>query len=62
MLLAQQFRARSGCQELGTHHLHIRAGSSRTGKKNLASLPDAAERQARLRAGTIEGRGRHDDA
>ena len=47
MLHAQQF-----------HDFLIRAGSSRTVKKNLASLPDAAERQARLRAGTIEGRGR----
>ena len=58
MLLAQQFRARSGCQELGTHDLHIRAGSSRTGKKNLASLANAAKHRPRLRAGTIEGRGR----
>ena len=47
MLLVQQF-----------HDFLIPAGSSRTVKKSLASLADAAKHQARLRAGTIEGRGR----
>ena len=46
MLLAQQF-----------HDFLIRAGSSRTVKKSLASLADA-ETSRRLGAGTIEGRGR----
>ena len=47
MLLVQQF-----------HDFLIRAGSSRTAKKGLASLADAAKHQARLRAGKIERRGR----
>ena len=47
MLLAQQ-----------VHDFHIPAGLSRTVTKSLASLADAAKHQARLRAGTIEGRGR----
>ena len=47
MLLAQQI-----------NDFLIPAGSSRTVKKNLASLADAAKHQARLRAGKIEGRGR----
>ena len=47
MLLAQQF-----------HDFLIRAGASRTVKKNLASLADAAQHRARLRAARIEGRGR----
>ena len=47
MLLVQQF-----------HDFLIRAGSSRTVKKSLASVADAAKHQARLRADTIEGRGR----
>ena len=47
MLLVQQF-----------HDFLIRAGSSRTAKTSLASLADAAKHQARLGAGTIEGRGR----
>ena len=47
MLLVQQF-----------HDFLIPVGSSRTVKKSLASLADAPKHQARLRAGTIEGRGR----
>ena len=51
MLLAQQF-----------HDFLIRAGSSRTVKKSLASLADAAKHRARLRAGKIRHAGDHDGA
>jgi len=51
MLLAQQF-----------HDFLIRAGSSRTVKKNLASVADAAKHQARLCPGKIRGAGDHDGA
>ena len=49
MLLAQQFH-------------DIPTGSSRTAKKGLASLANAAKHQARLRAGTIRDAGGHDGA
>ena len=60
MLLTQQFRARSGCQELGIHHFHIHAGSSWTAKTSLASLADA-EASRRL-TGKIRDAGDHDGA